>query len=89
MPIANPLTNATAGTLAPGHVGSGGGSSPQGSPAAAVPTGGADASGIGRFMGSIDRTPLHVGTLVLGGLVVIVLLHLGGFRFVFSAGGGR
>lgn len=77
MPAANPIVNA-----APAAQGM-----PQGP--GAPPVAAAASTGLGSLAVTSHRIPQHVGLIVLAALVTIILLHLGGFRFVFDVGLGR
>lgn len=80
MPVANPIANGSARMMG-GAVGAPG-TSPQGSPADSL--GGSVSRPAAR-----DSTPVHVGACVIVALGVVILLQLGGFRFVFDVGMGR
>lgn len=83
MPVANPIignSRSAYGSSGPT------GTAPVG---AQLPSGAGNSSRGAGPAGAVDRTPLHVGCVVLAALAVVVLLQLGGFRFVVDAGVGK
>lgn len=77
MPLANPLVEGMTAAA-----------SPIPSAAPEVGGGGPVPSGAGTLAGmtSDEFTSTHVGVLVGVSLVVLILLHIGGFRFAVDAG---
>lgn len=84
MPGSNPLVNGSAAGITPSA----------GTPADAYPSGGgpsmARSTGVQPPFSGEHNTAAHVAVVVLVALGVLVLLQVGGFRFVVDAGiGGR